>query len=175
MSFPLVIEPHRESWKRDFEQEAVRIKSALGSALIALHHIGSTAIPGLHAKPIIDIMAEAVSLEALDAHCREMERLGYGAMGEFGIPGRRYFRKDSSAGVRTHQLHAFAEGSAHLVRHLAFRDYLREHPDTAREYGALKLRLAESCRGDVEAYIEGKDAFVKDVERKALEWIAGKP
>lgn len=175
MSFKLVIEPHRESWKGDFEQEAVRFKIALGPALIALHHIGSTAIPGLHAKPIIDLMAEAVSLEALDAHCREMERLGYEAMGEFGIPGRRYFRKDSGAGVRTHQVHAFAAGSPHLARHLAFRDYLRQHPGTAREYGALKLRLAESCRGDVENYIEGKDVFVKDVERRALEWSAHRP
>ena len=175
MSFSLVIEPHRESWKGDFEQEAARIRSALGPALIALHHIGSTAIPDLPAKPIIDIMAEAVSLEALNAHCREMERLGYEVMGEFGIPGRRYFRKDNAAGIRTHQVHAFATGSAHLARHLAFRDYLRAYPETAREYGALKLRLAESCRGDVEAYIEGKDAFVKNVERKALEWIAGKP
>ena len=94
------------------------------------------------------------------------------AMGEFGMQGRRYFRKDSGAGVRTHQVHAFAAGSPHLARHLAFRDYLRAHPETAREYGTLKLRLAESCRGDVEAYIAGKDAFVKDAERKALEWIA---
>lgn len=174
MSFQLVIEPHRESWKGDFEQEAARIKGALGPALVALHHIGSTAIPGIHAKPIIDVMAEAASLDALDVRVGEMERLGYEAMGEFGIRGRRYFRKNR-AGARTHQIHAFATGSPHLVRHLAFRDYLRQHPDTAREYDALKLRLAESCRGDVEAYIEGKDAFVKDVERKALDWIAGKP
>ncbi len=172
MSFQLVIEPHRASWKGDFEQEAARIRSALSPALIALHHIGSTAIPGIHAKPIIDIMAEAVSLGVLDARQGEMERLGYEAMGEFGIQGRRYFRKDSGAGVRTHQLHAFAAGSPHLVRHLAFRDYLLGHPETAREYSALKLQLAKSCRGDVEAYIAGKDPFVKDVERKALDWIA---
>ena len=172
MPFQLTIEPHRETWKSDFQQEAARIKIALGPALIALYHIGSTAIPGIHAKPIIDIMAEAASLDALDARRGEMERLGYEAMGEFGIPGRRYFRKDSAAGMRTHQVHAFATGSPHLVRHLAFRDYLRAHPESAREYGALKLRLAESCNGDVEAYIEGKEAFVKDVEHRALEWIA---
>ena len=174
MSFSLVIEPHRESWKGHFEQEAARIRRALGPALIALHHIGSTAIPGLHAKPIIDLMAEAASLEALDAHCSDLERLGYEAMGEFGMQGRRYFRKDSGAGVRTHQVHAFAAGSLHLARHLAFRDYLLTHREIAREYGALKLRLAESCRGDVEAYISGKDVFVKRVEQKALDWLADK-
>ena len=174
MSFQLSIEPHRESWKSDFEHEAARIKIALSPALNALHHIGSTAIPGIHAKPIIDIMAEAASLGVLDICRGELERLGYEAMGEFGIPGRRYFRKDNAAGVRTHQLHAFAAGSPHLIRHLAFRDFLLEHPDTAREYDELKLRLAESCHGDVEAYIEGKDAFVKDVERKAIDWIARK-
>jgi GrpB-like predicted nucleotidyltransferase (UPF0157 family) len=170
MSFPLTIEPHRECWARDFATEASRIASALGPALVALHHIGSTAIPGLHAKPIIDMLGEAQSLEGIDARQGAMESLGYEAMGEFGLLGRRYFRKNNGAGVRTHHVHAFIAGSPGLVRHLAFRDFLRCHPRVAREYGALKLRLVESCGGDLEAYIAGKDAFVKDVERRALEW-----
>ena len=171
MSFPLTIEPHRASWKEDFEREAVLIRKALGPALRDIHHIGSTAIPGIHAKPIIDMLAEAESLDAIDLRSGEMEGLGYETMGEFGISGRRYFRKDNSAGARTHHVHAFAAGSPHLVRHLAFRDYIIAHPDIAREYDALKLRLIESCRGDTEAYIEGKDAFVKDTERSAIRWL----
>lgn len=175
MSFPLTLEPHRESWMSDFAAEAARIEAALGSSLRILHHIGSTAIPGIHAKPIIDILAEVESLEAIDARREGMELLGYEVMGEFGIPGRRYFRKNSSAGLRTHQVHAFVAGSPDLVRHLAFRDYLRFHPDIAREYSALKVRLVASCNGDMEAYMDGKDPFIKEVERKALEWFPKRP
>jgi GrpB-like predicted nucleotidyltransferase (UPF0157 family) len=174
MSFTLTIEPHRESWRRDFENEATLIRAALGLILKTLHHIGSTAVPGIHAKPIIDMLAEVESLESIDAHREGMEALGYEVMGEFGIPGRRYFRKDNGSGIRTHQIHAFTSGSPHLVRHLAFRDYLRSHPGVAREYDALKLRLIVSCQGDVERYIEGKQDFVQQVEREAWAWFSNR-
>jgi GrpB-like predicted nucleotidyltransferase (UPF0157 family) len=169
------MEPHRESWKGDFGAEAVRIERALGSALCRLHHIGSTAIPGIPAKPVIDILASVGRLEAVDARREQMERLGYEVMGEFGIPGRRYFRRTTGAGVRTHQIHAFAAGSPHLIRHLAFRDFLRSHRDVALEYGALKVRLADSCGGDMEAYMRGKEGFIREVESKALAWRANDP
>ena len=141
MSVPLHLEPHWTSWKIDFETEGARI------------------------------LAEVESLGAVDAREDRMEVLGYEAMGEFGIPGRRYFRK-STGGVRSHHVHAFVVGSPELVRHLAFRDYLRCHADVAREYNDLKLRLADSCKGDLEAYINGKDAFIKRIEREALAWRA---
>ncbi|HTV42015.1 MAG TPA: GrpB family protein [Candidatus Sulfotelmatobacter sp.] len=169
----LIIEPHRDSWKHDFEIEAAKIRSALGPALIVLHHIGSTAIPGIYAKPIIDILAEVTSLDALDVHVNDMRALGYESMGEFGIPGRRYFRKDNDGGMRTHHVHAFAHQSPHIVRHLAFREYLLSHPETAQAYSDLKRRLVQTCDGDIDAYVEGKDAFVKAVEREALIWARG--
>lgn len=170
MPFILTVEPHRNSWKQDFEVETGKIRGALSPVLIVLHHIGSTAIPGIYAKPIIDILAEVTSLDALDARLDDMQGLGYESMGEFGIPGRRYFRKDDSNGMRSHHIHAFAHQSPQIVRHLAFRDYLLLHPDTAREYSDLKRRLVQTCNGDIDAYVNGKDAFVKQVERKALEW-----
>jgi GrpB-like predicted nucleotidyltransferase (UPF0157 family) len=172
MSHPLIIEPHRECWKDDYEREAVQIREAFGPALLGVHHIGSTAIPGIPAKPVIDMLAEFESLEAADAHAEEMKRLGYEVMGEFGIAGRRYYRKNDSAGRRTHQVHGFVAGSPHITRHLAFRDYLRDHPGTALEYGVLKLRLWSIFQGDLEAYINGKEAFVQEVERRALQWAA---
>jgi GrpB-like predicted nucleotidyltransferase (UPF0157 family) len=171
--FILTIEPHRNSWKRDFDVEAGKIRAALGGVLVRLHHIGSTAIPGIYAKPIIDILAEVTSLEALDAHVDDMRVSGYESMGEFGIPGRRYFRKDDSSGMRTHQVHAFVHASPQILRHLAFRNYLLSHPDTAQAYSELKCRLVQTCNGDIEAYMDGKDGFIKDVERKALEWARG--
>lgn len=167
------VEPHRDSWKQDYELEAVKIRAALSGTLVILHHIGSTAIPGIYAKPIIDILAEVISLEALDANPDGMRALGYEAMGEFGIPGRRYFRKDDSDGVRTHHVHAFAHRSLQIARHLAFRDYLIAHPETAQAYSELKRNLVPKCNGDIEAYMAGKDPFIKEVERKALRWRRG--
>jgi GrpB-like predicted nucleotidyltransferase (UPF0157 family) len=102
-----------------------------------------------------------------------LEALGYEAMGEFGIAGRRYFRLDDSDGTRTHQIHAFEAGVPNVVRHLAFRDYMRAHPSIAEEYGALKERLANAHPRDMAAYNDGKDAFVKEHERRALLWQAG--
>ncbi len=170
----ITVEPYRDSWKHDFEIEALKIRSALGGTLVVLHHIGSTAIPGIYAKPIIDILAEVKSLDALDTSLDGMRALGYESMGEFGILGRRYFRKDDNNGVRTHHIHAFAIQSPQILRHLAFRDYLISHPQMARAYSELKRRLVQTCNGDIEAYMAGKDPFIKEVERKALAWIAGK-
>ena len=99
----------------------------------------------------------------------EFESLAYEAMGEFGIPGRRYFRKGGIE--RTHQIHAFASGSRHITRHLAFRNYLREIPDIRKEYEGLKTRVALECNHDIDKYCKGKHAFIQEHERNALDWI----
>jgi len=91
-------------------------------------------------------------------------------MGEFGIPGRRYFRKNDAMGNRTHQIHAFEVGSSGAVRHLAFRDYLIAHPEAAQAYGALKEQLAAQHPVDFEAYMDGKNAFIQENEAKAVVW-----
>ena len=165
----LVVE-HRPDWAMNFEQEASRINLALGNVVVQVHHIGSTAICHTKAKPVIDMLLEVDSLESLDQKSPSLEALGYEAKGEFGIPGRRYFRLDDAAGRRTHQLHAFEAGSRNAVRHIAFRDYMRAHPAIAVEYGKLKERLARDNPDDMQAYIDGKDAFVKEHERLALHW-----
>lgn len=124
-----------------FEAERVMLAAALGSAAVALHHIGSTAVPGLAAKPIIDILVEAAVREAIDARTDAMETLGYEALGEYGIAGRRYFRK-IVGGRRTHHVHAFIAGSFDIARHLAVRDRLRADSAEREAYAALKRRLA---------------------------------
>lgn len=163
--------PYDPRWPREFDRAAREIMTALGPALLALHHIGSTSVPGLHAKPIIDMLAVVTDLPALDERITEVERLGYQAMGEFGIEGRRYFRRDDSAGRRTHHVHAFAQGSPHVTRHLAFRDFLRSHAAVANQYGELKVKLADAHPHDIEAYMDGKDGFIKETERRAVEWL----
>lgn len=160
---------HDPGWSAGFEREATRIRYALGEALIALHHIGSTSIPGIVAKPVIDMLGIAPSLDALDDHAAQVVALGYEALGEFGIPGRRYFRKDDEHGTRTHQLHTFAIGSPEVLRHLMFRDFLRAHPADAQAYAALKRALARDAV-DMRAYSDGKTDFIREIERRAMVW-----
>ncbi|PKB80733.1 MAG: hypothetical protein BZY88_08165 [SAR202 cluster bacterium Io17-Chloro-G9] len=160
------------AWKNDFEAERANIACALQDIVVCLHHIGSTAVPGIFAKPIIDILLVVDDTLRLDDMSSAMEQLGYEVMGEFGIPGRRYFRKDNSAGIRIRHVHAFASGSTNIERHLAFRDYLIAHPMKAQAYGQLKQRLAREHPHDMQAYVDGKDLFVKEHEAKAMYWRA---
>jgi GrpB-like predicted nucleotidyltransferase (UPF0157 family) len=164
---------HDPAWADRFSEAAHELAEALG-ALASVHHIGSTAVPGLHAKPIIDLLVATSDLAHVDARTPAIVALGYEALGEYGLAGRRYFRRDDEDGERTHHLHVWRVGDPALLRHLAFRDYLLAHPDVAAEYGALKRRLAERHAEDIESYIEGKDAFVKAVEADALAWQAGR-
>ena len=162
--------PPDPRWPAEYEAEATLIRTALGANVAALHHIGSTAIAGIFAKPIIDMLLVVHDLHALDDCSDAMVRLGYEPKGEFGIAGRRYFRKRSSEGVRSHHVHAFRQGNADVERHLAFRDYMNSHPPAAESYSVLKQALAAAHPDDIEAYMDGKDAFIKEHERKALEW-----
>lgn len=161
-------------WPARFEGEERAIRAALRAPIVAFHHIGSTSVVGLKAKPIIDMLIEVARVEALDDEVETMVGLGYHPWGENGIAGRRYFSK-GSAQERTHNLHAFGTGDGNLARHLAFRDYLRAHPDVATEYGALKSRLAAAANNDIEVYMQGKHAFIVEHEARALAWCADYP
>lgn len=160
---------HDPQWKEAFAAEAGKIRALLGPELINVFHIGSTAVEGLKAKPIIDILPVVENIAALDAHSSGFEALGYEVMGEFGLPGRRYFRKGGDN--RTHQIHAFQfDNLQEIERHLAVRDYLRTHPAVREEYGQLKARLALEFPQDIDGYSDGKADFVMDMELDALRW-----
>jgi GrpB-like predicted nucleotidyltransferase (UPF0157 family) len=162
--------PHNAQWRDAFEAEAKHVASAQGGNVVAIHHIGSTAIPDIYAKPVIDLLVEVRDINAVDAQTAAMESLGYEVMGEFGIPGRRYFRKDNEEGIRTHQIHSFETGSAEVVRHLAFRDYMIAHPEEAQRYSELKRKLADEHPQSPEKYMDGKDGFIKEIDRRAARW-----
>ena len=166
----IVLAPHSAAWAAAFEREASAILDALSDLSIELHHIGSTAIPGIVAKPVIDMLGVVPAVEALDVRAHRLSVLGYEALGEYGIQGRRYFRKNAPGGARTHQLHAFAAGSPEIERHLDFRDYLRAFPAEAAAYAALKQDLAGRCGSDMNAYSDGKTEFIRAVERRAATW-----
>ncbi len=158
------------AWPQMFKQEAQRITGVLtASNLHAVQHIGSTSVPGLAAKPIIDIQLQVHDLKQLDDESGAMQGLGYEVKGEFGIPGRRYFRK-SSQHQRTHHVHAFEAGSSAAIRHLAFRDYLKAHPSIAEDYAKLKLQAAKLCNNDMDFYCDYKNEFVQHHEALALNW-----
>jgi GrpB-like predicted nucleotidyltransferase (UPF0157 family) len=168
MTRRVTVVPYDPRWPHAFATASAEVAAALGANLLDIHHIGSTAIPGMHAKPVIDMLAVVAGMAAVAARDAQMRALGYEPMGEFGIAGRRYFRRDNSAGERTHQVHAFAKGSPHVQRHLAFRDFMRAHPEPAKQYAALKRRLADAHPNDMEAYMDGKERFIKEMEAQAL-------
>ncbi len=165
--------PHNPEWRQAFRQEAEQIAAALDEDVVTVHHMGSTAIPGIYAKPVLDMLLVVRSVEALDEKQSEIEALGYEARGEYGIPGRRFYHRDNSQGDRTHQIHAFKVGSPQIARHLAFRDYMIAHPKAAQEYSDLKRELAAKHPSDIEAYMDGKDAFIQEIDRQAASEPAG--
>ena len=163
------IHPYDPAWAADFAAEAARLAPVFGANLVAVHHIGSTAVPGLPAKPIIDILPVVHDLALVDGLNAPMAALGYIAKGENGIPGRRYFRKGSDA-HHTHHVHVFEASSPEIAKHLAFRDYLRAHPEDRDAYGRLKTTLAAQYRTDPPAYTEAKTEFVQAILHKTAVW-----
>ncbi|MCB1646644.1 MAG: GrpB family protein [Pseudomonadales bacterium] len=166
----VTVVPHNPEWRAEYDAESHRILQALGPESITIHHIGSTSVSGIYAKPIVDMLGIVEDLASLDTRANEMEQLGYEVMGEFGIPGRRYFRLNDEEGIRRFQLHVFVTGSDDVTRHLAFRDFLNAHPTVAREYSELKRQLAKRHSASITDYMDGKDGFIKDTQMKALRW-----
>jgi GrpB-like predicted nucleotidyltransferase (UPF0157 family) len=162
----VVLVPYDEAWPSLYVEERLRIERALGSWVKGIEHVGSTAVPGVAAKPILDIMVGVRSLRDAKYCIRPLEQLGYEYRGEAGVPGRAFFRKGDP---RTHHLHMTEIGSEFWERHLLLRDYLRAHPKTAREYAQLKHHLADRFGSDRAAYTEAKTGFISEVVRRATE------
>ena len=156
-------------WSLKYVRERDKITEILKDNCISIYHIGSTSVPELAAKPIIDIMPVVESLDAVDAVASEFEKIGYVYMGEYGITGRRYLYK--GANEHTHHIHIFSKNdNENITRHLAFRDYLNKHDDVKEAYANLKKELAKKYPNDIEGYCDGKDAFVKKYQAEALKY-----
>ena len=156
--------PYDRMWPRMFVAEKELLLGVFEEEGQMLEHIGSTSVPGLGAKPVIDIMAGVRSLANVERMIPRIEGLGYAYVPEYEaeIPGRRYFRKPRVR-PRTHHLHVVELGTEFWESHLAFRDFLRERPEWAEEYYLLKRELAGRLRGDGRAYTEAKSDFVERV------------
>jgi GrpB-like predicted nucleotidyltransferase (UPF0157 family) len=164
---PIKVVPYDGRWSHAFRWEAARLRDIFGSEPVLIHHIGSTSVPGLCAKPVIDILVESTGLELIDRVTPELELRGYVAKGEFGVPGRRYFSRPAADDELKVHVHAFLRGSPHVARHLGFRDRLRGDPKLVALLCALKRRLAAEHREDPDAYQAGKASFIGQVEAEA--------
>lgn len=168
---PVILAAYNPDWPQMAADHAERLR-VLGPILVIVHHIGSTAVPGLAAKPIIELMALVTGLAELDREHRSVEALGYDWHGELGISGRRYCTLSDKAGIRLVQLHFFKMDSPHAERHIAFRNYLRAHHETAVAYEKEKRRARDLHPHDSHAYNDEKDAWIRQAEAAALNWFA---
>ena len=149
-------------WRSSFEVERDLLKTILSSLCIEVHHIGSTAVKGIKAKPIVDILVVVSSHKALDRKTTRLIELGYEVKGENGIKDRRYFQKNVD-GKRAFHIHAFEEEDSNIASHLKFRDTLQKFPEIAGKYEQLKMELAEKYKFDKPAYTEGKSSFIQQI------------
>ncbi len=161
------IEPYERAWSDFAEAEIDRWKTALGDALLEVHHIGSTAVPGLAARPVIDLLPEFAL--PMDDHRAAVEAMGYDWLGEYGLAGRRYCRRDDpESGRRQVQAHCYALHDPAVRRHLAFRDALRADPLLASGYESRKRHCASLHHDDSVAYGDCKSGWIDTVEARAL-------
>ena len=163
----ITIAEYSFAWRQMFAEEKTRLQRILSISAV-VEHIGSTSVPGLAAKPIIDIMVGLTDFTQADTLVLRVQSLGYEYVSQFEVemPFRRYFRKDN-ASVRTHQIHMVALNSEFWHRHLAFREYLKAHPNIAAEYATLKRKLAEQDWQDVNDYADAKTEFIQSIEAQA--------
>ena len=169
----VVIDEHDFDWQIIFEEEAARIRKVLDESLInRIEHFGSTAVLGLAAKPVIDILIGVYSLtKAKQTVISPLESLGYAYWDKNPDPQRMFFVKGLPPNSpRTHHIH-MVEPNSKLWERLLFRDYLRQHPDEAKRYEALKRQLAQNFTSDREAYTQGKTEYIQSVMTKAKHYF----
>ncbi|MFJ1267060.1 GNAT family N-acetyltransferase [Legionella lytica] len=156
--------PYDSHWPEQFREEAQLIQKVLGPNCIEIHHIGSTSVPGLAAKPIIDMIPVVLDITQVDIMNPLMVGLGYEVKGELGMLFRRFFQKGGSQ--HSFNVHVFERGSSEIERHVKFRDWMRTHPEDRDAYAQLKQNLAQLHPHDISAYCFGKDDFVARIDKQ---------
>ena len=164
------LEEYDEAWPEQFEREGVNLLETLADSVHDIAHVGSTAVAGMVAKPVVDIMVGVDSLEAINQHVVALQTIGYEYFGEARVEGRLYFRKRDDEGAHYNVSVVLHQGE-HWQNYLAVRDYLREHPSVAEEYGALKRRIFEDeGKTRLIAYSEAKAEFMEQLLEDARQW-----
>ena len=157
-----MVQAYDPAWVQGFERIRDRVWPAVQHAAMSLEHVGSTSVPGLAAKPVIDACIVVASRRDIPHVIKALAPIGYEHRGDLGVPDRESFKAPAIA-LPKHRLYASHRGSLSLRNHLGFRDYLRTHPGAAREYGQLKESLARRFPDDIDNYIAGKTEFVLNI------------
>lgn len=157
----VIVFPYDEQWKQDFLKIKDELTKALGQRIIGIEHVGSTSVQGLSAKPVIDIVIKDYTV--LEEVISALREIGYQHEGNLGIVGREAFTYDAKDHLKKHHLYVCPEDSPELKRHVAFRDYLRTHPDAVREYSLIKEEGAKLYPYDIERYIEYKSPLINKI------------
>src|SRR4051812_20326850 len=161
----VVVVDYDAAWPLRFEELRARLWAALAEVAIRIEHVGSTSVPGLAAKPIIDLTVVVAARSDVQAAIARLAGLGYRHQGNLGIDDRDAF--DHPVDLPRHNLYVCPDGATSLVNQVTFRDVLRTQPDVSRRYGELKRRLAAECPDDIESYVAGKTDFILDALRSA--------
>ena len=159
----VIVLPYDEAWEQDFIKIQKELQDALGELALRIEHVGSTAVHGLSAKPVIDIDVVIRDRSLLGDVIRALEKAGYRHEGDLGIAGREAFDYDGKEHLKTHHLYVCAQDSAELKRHLMFRDYLRANPEAVRAYSRVKEEGAALYPDDIEQYIEYKSPLIEKI------------
>lgn len=162
----VVVEPYDKAWKSDFEKIKKELEAALGTSALRIEHVGSTSVPGLSAKPIIDIDIVIENNAVFPAVSDALSGIGYRHEGDLGIAGREAFKYDGKEHLRKHHLYVCAQDSAELKRHISFRDYLRSNEKAAAEYSRIKEEGAAKYPYDIDGYIEYKAPFIERIYKE---------
>lgn len=167
MAEVIEIVEYNPDWPLMFEKEKALLLAAVGEYIEDIQHTGSTSAPGLAAKPVIDILVALRDLSLVEKCVEPLEKLGYGYLGENGLPGRHFFRKPGGdSWHRTHHIHMVRKGLSEWENQTRFRDYLRAHPETRQQYQNLKRELAARFGSNRKGYTDAKEDFVIEVLRQ---------
>ena len=161
----IVVVPYDGAWAREFARIRRTVLGALAGVATAVEHVGSTSVPGLWAKPILDIDVAIPSYDRFPEAVRLLDAIGYRHRGDLGIAGREAFAYEGEMDFQAQHFYVCPGDSAEMRRHIAFRDYLRAHPDAAEEYGRIKREGARICPNDIDAYIAHKGPFIAGIYR----------
>lgn len=164
----ITIAPADPRWAEEFEKIAAMISGITGDLIIGIEHVGSTSIPGLAAKPVIDLDAVMDGVALLPAVIQRLDHAGFDYEGNLGVEGREAFKRRYDDGFMTYHLYVCQNDGKGYLEHIAFRDYLRSHPDAVREYERVKNGLASRYPHDTDGYLNGKKKFIEGILAETL-------
>lgn len=159
----VIVLPYDPQWAADFEAIRRELAEALGDLAVSIEHVGSTAVPGLSAKPIIDLDVVIEDYAAFPGVVERLAGIGYIHEGDLGIPEREAFKYEYKPHLRKHHLYVCPRDSRELKRHLTFRDYLRSHPEAVKRYGQIKEQCAKLYPEDIDGYIAWKTPCIEEL------------